>query len=126
MATARFKLENARRRVQTPESLATASAEAKLRDSEEEQSAQKSTFALELLTADEDATEVVRLYRSLPSGRLLDSPLDSDTRRAWQEGVDGLQQAIFAYLPVLRDKLASDSTAEERSPSATVPRGDDG
>jgi hypothetical protein len=67
---------------------------------------------LELLTADEDAVEVVRFYRLLPTRKLMDNPLDSDAKRAWQEGVSNLQHAIFAYLRVLRDKLAPENTAE--------------
>ena len=112
MATARYQAREAMRKPQSPETRGAAIAEAQIAYDAQEHAGQKSSHALPLLAADEDATEVVRRYRSLPAGPLFDNPMDRDARRAWKEGADELRQTIFAYLRPLKDKLASANTGE--------------
>jgi hypothetical protein len=112
-ASARQSAFEAMNLPRTPENLGAASAEAEMFKSTEDLASKYADQGLRLLRADEDAGQVVKAYQSLPAGRLLDSPKDKGVQQVWRGGVEELQQTIFDYLRMLRERLVVNGASED-------------
>jgi hypothetical protein len=76
----------------------------------EELAAESGQRALRVLSTDQGAEQVVRLYRTLPMGALMDNPEDDEVKQAWRDGVNRLQESIYAYLDGVRATLFCENT----------------